>query len=133
MTPTMSAPITFVSHFSVKPGRTDDVRSIAATISSQLEAAKPGTAAFLPYLSDNGTSFTIVHLFPGPDAMADHFAGADQRSSAAYELFEPAGWEIYGQPHAAQLDGLRAEADAAGVDLVVHPEGLPGFLRASPA
>jgi quinol monooxygenase YgiN len=124
-------PITFISHFRVKPGRTADVRAMTASVSGQLEAAKPGTMGFLPYLGEEGTTFTIVHLFADADAMAEHFAGADQRSAAAYELIEPAGWEIYGKPHAAQVDGLRAEAEAAGVELQVHPEELAGFLRPS--
>ena len=123
-------PITFISHFRVKAGRTDEVRAMAGMVAPQLETAKPGTAAFLPYLGDDGTTFTIVHVFPDAEAMADHFAGADQRSSAAYELLQPAGWEIYGDPHEAQLAGLRAEAEAAGVELVVRSEALPGFLRA---
>lgn len=104
---------------------------MAAMVSARLAQEKPGTVAFLPYLGDDGSTFTIVHLFPDAEALADHFAGADQRSAAAYELFEPAGWEIYGQPHQAQVEGLREEADAAGVPLKVHPEALPGFLRAA--
>jgi quinol monooxygenase YgiN len=124
-------PITFISHFRVKPGRADDVRGMAAMVSAQLAASKPGTVAFLPYLDGDGSTFTIVHVFPEAEAMADHFAGAEQRSSAAYELFEPAGWEIYGQPHQALVDGLQAEADGAGVTLAVNPEALPGFLRSA--
>ena len=124
--------ITFISHFRVKSGRSDEIREMAASISAQLEATKPGTVAFLPYLDEAGSTFSIVHIFPDPAALTAHFGGADQRSAAAYELIEPAGWEIYGQPDAAALNGLRREAESAGVALVVHPEALPGFLRISP-
>ena len=124
-------PITFISHFRVRPGRADDVRAMASMVSPQLELAKPSTVAFLPYLDDAGARFTIVHVFPDADAMRDHFAGARQRSAAAYELFEPAGWEVYGRPHGPELDALRAEADAAGLEVHVHPDELPGFLRLS--
>jgi hypothetical protein len=122
-------PITFISHFRVKPGKAGDVRAMATMVSDQIEAAKPGTAAFLPYLGSDGATFSIVHVFADADAMADHFTGAEQRSSAAYELIEPAGWEIYGRPHARQLEALRSEATAAGVELRLDPEELPGFLR----
>ena len=104
---------------------------MASMVSSQLELAKPSTAAFLPYLDEADARFSIVHVFPDADAMHEHFAGADERSAAAYELFEPAGWEVYGRPHGAELEGLRAEADAAGVEVRVHPDELPGFLRLS--
>jgi len=124
--------ITFISHFRVKPGRSDDIRAMAASVSAQLKSTKRDTAAFLPYLDEGGSTFTIVHVFPDAAALAAHFGGADQRSAAAYALMEPMGWEIYGQPDAVVIDGLRAEADTAGVELVVHPEALPGFLRSSP-
>ena len=52
-------PISFISHFRVKPGRSEDVRTMAAMVSEQLAAEKPGTVAFLPYLGDDGSTFTL--------------------------------------------------------------------------
>src|SRR5262245_26919286 len=96
-----------------------------------LESSKPATSAQEAYLSGDGGRLSIVHVFPDASALAAHFLGADERSRAVYEHIEPAGWEVYGRPAAADLDGLRAEADAAGVTLTVMPEAIGGFLRTS--
>lgn len=58
-----------------------------------------------------------------------HFEGAADRSKAAYELFEPDGWEIYGSPSTAALGMIERDAAEAGVALTVQPGSLGGFLR----
>jgi hypothetical protein len=125
----MAEPIAFISHFRVKEGKLDDVRSFFGAGAAQLATAKPRTAAFLGYVSADGTQLTIVHLFPDAAAMDLHFEGAGDRSSAAYELFEPIGWEIYGAPSATARDMMERDASAAGVMLTVHPDSIGGFLR----
>lgn len=125
----MAEPITFISHFRVKEGKAEAVRSMFAAGATQLSAAKPRTAAFLGYLDEGGSSLTIVHLFPDGAAMDLHVEGAAERSQAAYELFEPAGWEIYGTPSPAALEMIRRQAAQAGVSLTLGPDSLGGFSR----
>jgi hypothetical protein len=60
--------------------------------------------------------------------MDRHFEGSDERSAAAYEFIDPAGFEIYGRPSAAVLSTMH-EAAAAGVPLAVRSESMSGFLR----
>lgn len=127
----MTEPITFISHFRVKEGRAEAVRSMFAAGATQLAAAKPRTAAFLGYLDEAGSRLTIVHLFPDAAAMDLHFEGAAERSQAAYELFEPAGWEIYGTPGPAALEMIKRDAAEAGVSLTLAPDALGGFSRFS--
>jgi hypothetical protein len=62
-----------------------------------------------------------------------HIEGAGERARAAYELIEPMGWEIYGQPSSAALGAMRAAAATAGVRLSVLPERVAGFLRSDGA
>src|SRR5262245_65099001 len=90
----MSGPVVFVSHFAVKEGRREDLRELAAEISAQLEADKPGTAAYLMYLDEEGSRFTVAHCFPDAGAMDRHFEGSDDRTAAAFEVMVPLGWEI---------------------------------------
>jgi hypothetical protein len=125
----MAEPIAFISHFRVKEGRLEQVHSMFAAGATQLEGAKPRTAAFLGYLDEQGAHLTIVHLFPDAAAMDLHFEGAADRSGAAYELFEPEGWEIYGSPSAAAVGIIERDAAKAGVTLTVQPGSLGGFLR----
>jgi quinol monooxygenase YgiN len=125
-------PITFVSHFRVKPGHAPAFREMWDDVAAALEKAKPATTAYLAYLAADDAALTIVHVFPDADAMAAHFGGSDERAAAAYEHIEPAGWEVYGAPHTADLEQLRAASERSGVGLSVLPEALGGFLRAAP-
>jgi hypothetical protein len=94
-----------------------------------LEHSKPRTAAYLGYLTESGGDVTIVHVFPDGEALTTHVFGADERSRAAYEHIQPAGWEVYGPAPAEFLAQLGDSALAAGVDLVILPKPLGGFLR----
>lgn len=127
----MTEPIAFISHFRVKEGKAAAVREMFAAGATQLAVAKPRTAAFLGYLDERGTRLTIVHLFPDAGAMDLHFEGAAARSQAAYELFDPSGWEIYGTPSPAALEMIRRDAADAGVPLTLAPASLGGFIRLS--
>ena len=122
-------PIVFISHFTVKAGHGDALRQMWDSVSADLEATRPRTAAYLAFLDETGDRFSIVHVFPDADAMAAHALGAGERSRAGYEHFTPAGWEIYGRPHEAELEMMRQAAKAARVDLSVEPDALGGFLR----
>ena len=128
----MPKPVVFVSHFAVKEGKLDDLRRLAAEIATQLEEEKPETLAYLMYLDDEGSAFTVAHCFPDADAMDRHFEGSDERSAEAFELMEPLGWEIYGQPSPSALGTMQQGASATGVPLTVRPNHVGGFLRLTP-
>ena len=85
----MSAPVVFISHFAVKEGKLDDLRRLSAEVETQLRADKPGTVAYLMYLDEEGTRFTVAHCFPDADAMDRHFEGSDERSAAVSKSWSP--------------------------------------------
>lgn len=121
--------VVFVSHFEVKPGHLPAFRAMWDSMVIALEGAKPRTATYLGYLTEGGAELTIVHVFPDPAAMTSHVLGADDRSRAAYEHVQPAGWEVYGPAPEEFLTSLGEAALAAGADLVIQPRALGGFLR----
>ncbi|HET9249578.1 MAG TPA: hypothetical protein VFP13_06515 [Actinomycetota bacterium] len=125
----MPGPVVFVSHFAVKEGRLEDLRRLAAEIGAHLETDKPETVAYLMYLDEDGSRFTVAHCFPDADAMDRHFEGSDARTAAAFEVMDPLGWEIYGRPSEAALEQMRQGAAATGVPLTVLPDHVGGFLR----
>jgi hypothetical protein len=129
MAQTTPEPVAFISHFRIKPGKLEEIRTFFGVMASQLEIDKPRTAAYLAYADDKGERLTIIHLFPDADAMDVHFGGAEERSKGAYELFTPTGWEIYGRPSPAALAQMEREAAEAGVTLTVLPASAGGFLR----
>jgi hypothetical protein len=121
--------VVFVSHFEVRQGHLPAFRAMWDSIVLSLESSKPRTTAYLGYLTEGGAELTIVHVFPDPAAMTAHVFGADDRSRAAYEHIQPAGWEVYGPAPEEVLAQLGQAALAAGVDLVIQPRALGGFLR----
>ena len=125
----MSEPVVFVGHFAVKDDKLNELKLQVREVLQMLEAEEARTAAQLVYLDDTGTNLSIVHVFADADAMDIHVQGADERSKAAYEFMDPAGWEIHGTPSDAVLQMMRQAATSAGVALTVQPEHLGGFLR----
>jgi hypothetical protein len=124
-----SEPIVFVSHFRVKEGRSGEMRHLSDQIARAMEEGRPRTLSFLFYVDESGTRMSILHVFPDANSMDLHFAGAQERSSAAYEYVDPEGWEIYGRPSKTVLAQMRHEAVSAGVTLEVQPEFVAGFIR----
>ena len=125
----MTEPIVFVSHFRVKDDKLNDLKQQFREVLEMLEAEKTRTTAQLAYLDDTGTRLSIVHVFSDAYTMDVHFQGAEERSKAAYEFMDPAGWQIYGTPSDAALQMMRQAATSAGVALTVQPGYLGGFLR----
>jgi hypothetical protein len=129
----MGEPVFFISHFAIKEGGLDALRSMSAEATERLREDKPQTVLFLSFLDGEGARVSFLHAFPDAEAMDRHFEGADERSAAAYELLEPRGWEFYGRPSEQAMEGMRATAARFGVPLVVEPEFNAGFLRLQPA
>jgi hypothetical protein len=125
----MSEPVFFISHFAVKEGALDKLKRMSATAVEGIREGKPRTVLFLSYLDEKGGRISFLHAFPDADAMDQHFEGADERATAAYEFIEPRGWEFYGRASERVMEGMRATAAKFGVPLVVEPQFTGGFLR----
>jgi quinol monooxygenase YgiN len=125
------APVALISHFRIKQGKLDATREAFAAVSSELEASRPRTAAYIAFIDEAGERLSILHVFPDAEAMDLHAEGGGERAKAAYELFEPAGWEIYGRPSAAALGMFESQAAEWNVTLRVESEALGGFIRFS--
>ncbi len=124
----MSEPIVFISHLRIKPGKLDGLKEANRQAMSLIEATKPGTVAFLGFLTADEAEVSFVHVFPDGEAMARHMEGAADRARAAYEFLEPIGFEIYGQAPEGIVEGMKRIA-GSGVALVLKPGLLGGYLR----
>lgn len=124
----MSGPIVFISTHKIKEGKLEDFKHLSREVAPLIEADKPHTVFFQLYLNDGGTELTVVHVFPDADAMDLHFQGADERSKKAYEFLQPQHFEIYGTASDQVMSTMRHET-GPGVDLIVKPQSLGGFIR----
>lgn len=125
----MSEAIVFISHSRVRDGKVDGLRGFLAAGAPALEADKPLTLAFLPYLNEDQTEVAIVHVFADAHAFDVHVEGVMQRSAAADEFIETLGYEIYGRPSPPIVEMLRASAARSGVSFRHDADALAGFLR----
>jgi quinol monooxygenase YgiN len=122
----MSDPIVFVSHSMVREGKLEALQEFTRGMFPVLEAEKPGTVLHDGYVDEDGTQVHFVHVFPDADAMDAHMVGVADRTGKAEEFIETYGFEIYGTPSADTLAMLRR---APGIDVVVRPRALGGYIR----
>jgi hypothetical protein len=126
----MSNPIVFISHNAVRPGGLDGLRALSVEVFGQIHADRPGTAAFLGYLSADGSQVSFVHVFPDAEAFDRHVEGSDERSSTVYAFIEPRAVEIYGEP-STTTRAMFEQMAASGVPVTFQPSVLGGFLRSA--
>jgi len=124
----LSEPIVFISTHRIKEGKLEGFKQLSREMAPLLEAGQPNTVFFQGYVNEEETEVTFVWVFPDADAMDLHFHGADERSAKAYEFVQPQRFEIYGTPSDRVLSMMRQEA-GPGVDLIVKPQPLGGFIR----
>ena len=124
-------PVAFISHFRIKEGKVDAAREAFAAAATELGASRPRTAAYIAFIDEAGERLSILHVFPDADALDRHAEGAGERAKAAFELFEPTGWEIYGEPSAAALKTFEDMAAKWGVPVKVERVAIGGFIRLS--
>jgi len=122
----MPEPIVFISHSAVTEGKLEAFQELSRQVFPMLEAEKPGTVFQYGYLDEAETEIHFVHVFPDAEAMDAHMLGAGERSGTASEYIETRQFEIYGAPTEETLSTLR---QAPGVDVVVRPIGVGGFIR----
>lgn len=124
----MSKPIVFISTHKIREGKLDDFRKHIRNGAELMEANKPHTVAFLPYLNEESSEVSIVHVFPDAEAMEEHMEGVGDRAKAAAEFLDFHLLEVYGTPSDSVLQMMQQAPDS-GVTFRLRPEHLKGYLR----
>jgi quinol monooxygenase YgiN len=124
----MFAPIVFISHFKVKDGKLKELRAHSQKATELLDAQKPGTVAYLLFLSQDGTELSIVHVFPDAEAFDRHVEGVAERFRAALEFIVPTRRELYGTP-SDSARALLEPPEGSAISLTVIPQPMTGYMR----
>ena len=124
----MANPIIFISNQRIKEGKLEDFKKYYLQVAAMTEATKPGTAAHLAYLNEEGTKVSIVHIFPDAASMELHMKGVDELAKKAYQFVEIESFEIYGKPSDTVLAGMLQIA-GSGVTLNIKPQSVGGYIR----
>jgi hypothetical protein len=125
----MAETILFISRHRIKEGKLEELRQLIPQMLPMIEGDKPRTVLFQSYLSEDEAAVSFVHVFPDAEAMDLHLEGAEQRSAAAYEFFQPLAFTIYGSPSQQALDTMSREAQQLKTQLTLLPHSLGGFIR----
>ena len=128
----MSEPIVFISTHKIREGKLDDFKRFSREMTPLIDASKPNTVFFQPYLNEASTKVTFIHVFPDADSMDSHFEGADSRSAMAFEFIQPEHFEIYGKPSEQVLATMKQQATTLAVPLTLRTQPLAGFIRLGP-
>ena len=124
----MSNPIIFISNQKIKAGQLEEYKKNYLQVAEMTEVTKPGTAAHLAYLNEDGTKASIVHIFPDAESMEAHMRGVDELAKKAYQFMEIESFEIYGRPSDKILAGMMQIA-GSGVTLDIKPQSVGGYIR----
>lgn len=124
----MTTPIVFISRNKIKDGKANDFRKHYQSSVQPTFIGKPDTLAQLAYENEEATEFTIVRIFPNPDALDKQIQGADERSKKTYEFIEPVSIEIFGNPNPSTLAQMKKIA-GSGITLRILPNYMDGFIR----
>jgi quinol monooxygenase YgiN len=124
----MSGPIVFIIRFKIKAGMVDGFRKHYLDSIQPTFDTKPGTLSQLAYENEAATRFTVIRLFPNPDALDHHLQGADDRSKKTFTFVEPFSVEIFGTPNKGTLEKMEKIA-GSGVTMSISPNYMGGFIR----
>jgi len=124
----MTEPIVFISRNRIKEGKINEFRNHYRDRIPAIFDEKPGTLAQLAYLNEETTEVIIIRLFPNTEALDFQIQGADERSKKTYELIEPIGIEIFGNPTLATLERMKIIA-GKGIPVSISPHYIDGFIR----
>jgi hypothetical protein len=127
----MSNPIIFISHQRIKEGKLEEYKKNYLQVAAMTEATKPGTAAHLAYLNEDGTEASIVHIFPDAESMELHMKGVGELAKKAYQFMEVESFEIYGTLSDNILAGM-VQIAGSGVKLNLKPQSVGGYIRLKP-
>lgn len=127
----MTGPIVLITRSRIAEDRLEEFDTFFRERVPVIDYGDPGTVALLSYLSEDGRELHIVHVFPHADAFDAHLNGLEERTSLADEYLKGLAWEIYGAPHAAALESVKAMATTSGLRVTVYPDNFGGYLRAS--
>jgi hypothetical protein len=124
----VSEPIVFVSNQRIKEGQLEGYTEHYRQVVALIEASKPGTVAHLAYVSEDGRTASIVHVFPDAESMERHMQGVGDLARRAYDFMQITSIEIYGQPSDATLETMKRVA-STGAAFSIKPRPIGGYIR----
>ena len=126
----MAGPLIFIATNRLKAGALNAERSRVPELVSFVEREEPQVIGFNEYVNDAGDEVTVVQIHPDATSIEKHIGVIADHARRAYEetLDRTVRIQVFGELPESIVAGLREQA-GNGVEIIVNPEHLGGFLR----
>src|SRR5215208_5930804 len=124
----MVEPLIFISTFTLKEGKLEDLKHHSKEMGKFVEENEPRIIHFEQYINEDGTEMTSVQIHPDEDSMMFHMQVAAERMGQAYEFIDAIkSLQIYGTPSDAFVEQMKP-ASEPGFPVIVKSK-FAGFNR----
>ena len=125
----MSDPIVYVDTSDVREGALDALKDAIKELVDFVEANEPRLIAYNVYLSDDGTSMTVVHVHPDSASLEYHMEVVGPVLRRFVHLVTLTSIHIYGEPTDKLLKQSHEKVRLLGRGTVVVEALHAGFTR----
>jgi quinol monooxygenase YgiN len=125
----MSDPIVYVDTSDVREGALEALKDAIKELVDFVEANEPRLIAYNVYLSDDGTSMTVVHVHPDSASLEYHMEVVGPVLRRFVHLVTLTSIHIYGEPTEKLLKQSHEKVRLLGRGTVVVDALHAGFTR----
>lgn len=125
----MSDAIVYVDTSDVREGALDELKNAIKELVDFVEANEPRIIAYNVYLSDDGTSMTVMHLHPDSASLEYHMEVVGPVLRRFVDLVTLTSIHIYGEPSDKLLKQSHEKVRLLGRGAVVVGALHAGFTR----
>jgi len=124
----MVEPLIFISTFTLKEGKLEDLKHHSKEMGKFVEENEPRIIHFEQYINEDGTEMTGVQIHPDEDSMMFHMQVAAERIAQAFEFLDAAkSYQVYGTPSDTFVEQLK-QTGGPEVPVIVKSK-FGGFNR----
>jgi len=125
----MSDPILYIDTSDVREGALDELKPAIRELVDFVETHEPQLIAYNAYLSNDGTTLTVVSVHPDSASLEYHMTVAGPLFRQFVDLVTLSSIHIYGEPSEKVLKQLHEKAQLLGRGAVVVEAVFAGFTR----
>jgi len=125
--------VVYVDTSDVREGALEELKPAIRELVDFVEANEPRLIAYNVYLSDDGTTMTVLNVHPDSASLEYHMAAVGPLLRRFVDLVSLSSIHIYGDPSEKVLKQSREKAQLLGRGAVVVESLFAGFTRLGPS
>jgi quinol monooxygenase YgiN len=125
----MSSPIVYVDTSDVREGALEELKAAIKELADFVDANEPRVIAYGVYLSEDGTTMSVVQVHPDSASLEYHMEVAGPAFRRFVDLVSLSSIQIYGEPSEKLLKQLHGKARLLGRGAVTVAGMHAGLTR----